>query len=67
MNPTTELLETIYSQYENHSPFAVIIRVVLQVVLPAPKMDDLFILLILENSAILHLNHQTVLVLPTRA
>ncbi|MDR2707055.1 MAG: hypothetical protein LBC02_14885 [Planctomycetaceae bacterium] len=42
MNQTTELLETIYSQYENQSPFAVIIRVVLQVVLPAPKMDELF-------------------------
>jgi hypothetical protein len=42
MNPMTELLETIYSRYENHSPFAVIIRVVLQVVLPAHKMDDLF-------------------------
>jgi hypothetical protein len=41
-NPTTKLLDTIYSRYENQSPFAVIIRVVLQVILSAQKMDELF-------------------------
>jgi hypothetical protein len=42
MTMPPELFAAIYSQYENHSPFAVLIRVVLQVILPAQKMDELF-------------------------